>query len=185
MASCVDLLQGLEASCDALNKIGGVKKRAYVGQLSQLDSYSTDGSGYIDGLTFVTASPAYGLYKFSGKKAKNSGTYELSAGENVNTWNTSVILELYHNTPTDREAIEGLVNSDDLFVILETESGQLEVFGITQGLNASAGSGGTGVALQDKTSTTITLSGEQMSLPKYFLDTDLATSIAALDALVV
>lgn len=188
MAECVDLLEGLEASCNALNKVGGVKKRVWVGQLSQLDTvpYTTDVDGYIDTIDFALASPAYGLHKFSGKKTKNNGTYELTAGENVNTFNTSAILVLYHYTPADREAIENLVGADDLFVLFETEAGQIEVFGITQGLNASAGTGATGVGLQDDTAFTLTLSGEQLALPKLFLNGGtLADSITYLDGISV
>jgi len=56
------------------------------------------------------------------------------------------------------------------------------VFGIDLGLNASALSGGTGTLLNDKTSTTLTLSGEQTSMPKLFLNGGtLAASITYLD----
>lgn len=188
MAECIDLLEGLDASCNALNKIGGVKKRVWVGQLSQLAAvpYTTDSDGYVDTIAFATASPTYGLHKFVGKKSKHNGTYELTAGDNVNTFNTSAILVLYHYTPDDRSAIENLINADDLFCLFETEAGQIELFGITQGLNASAGTGATGVALQDSTAFTLTLSGEQLSMPKLFLNGGtLADSITYLDGISV
>jgi hypothetical protein len=188
MADCIDLLEGLDASCDALNKVGGVKKRVWVGQLSQLGTtpYTEDADGYVDTISFALASPTYGLHKFVGKKSKHSGTYELTAGDNVNTFNTSAILVLYHYTPADRSAIENLINSDDLFALFETEAGQIELFGITQGLNASAGSGATGVALQDSTAFTLTLSGEQLAMPKLFLNGGtLADSITYLDGISV
>jgi len=80
--------------------------------------------------------------------------------------------------------LEGLVNADDLFVIAQTDAGQIEVFGIDLGLNAASGSGGTGTNLQDKTSFTLVLSGEQMNLPKLFdSGSGLAASIVALDAI--
>ena len=188
MADCVDLLEGLDPSCNALNKVGGVKKRVWIGQISQLGTvpYTTDADGYVDTIAFATASPAYGLHKFIGKKSKHNGTYELTAGDNVNTFNTSAILVLYHYTPADREAIENLVNADDLFALFETEAGQIELFGITQGLNASAGTGATGVLLQDNTAFSLTLSGEQLSMPKLFLNGGtLADSITYLDGISV
>jgi hypothetical protein len=95
-------------------------------------------------------------------------------------------LVLYHYTPADREAIENLVNADDLFALFETEAGQIELFGITQGLNASAGTGATGVLLQDNTAFSLTLSGEQLSMPKLFLNGGtLADSITYLDGISV
>lgn len=184
--ACVDLLNGITASCSALNKVGGANKRVWIGQLSQLASYTTDGDGYIDDVTMGqdASSVDYTLKKFVGKKNKNSVTYEVTAGENVNTYNTSLTIEVFHYTPEDREAIEALVNADDVFAFVQTDAGQIEAVGIDLGLNASAGSGGTGVNLQDKTSMTLTLSGEQMTLPKLFLTGGtLAASIAYLDAI--
>ena len=184
--ACIDLLNGINASCDALNKVGGVNKRVWIGQLSQITGYTLDGDGYVETITMDAdaSNNDYTLKKFTGKKNKNSGTYELTAGENVNTFNTSFNLEVFHFTPDDRENLEALINADDVFVIAQTDAGQIEVFGIEQGLNASAGSGGTGVSLQDKTSFTLTLSGEQMNLPKLFLNGgSLATSITYLDGI--
>lgn len=180
MATCIDLLQGLDPSCFALNKAGGVNKRVWIGQLSQLAGYTTDGNGYI---TNISLNSYETLYKFVGKRDKNSGMYEGTIGENVNTFNQSVTLELYHGSPTERNAIAELYNADDVFCFLETNAGQIEVFGIDLGLNASALSGGTGTLLNDKTSTTLTLSGEQKTMPKLFMSVDLATSISYLDSI--
>jgi hypothetical protein len=166
MANCVDIISGINPSCSALSKVGGANKRVWIGQLTQLTSYGTDVDGYINAVTLAAYET---LYKFIGKKDKNSGAFEGTIGENVNTVNQSVTLELFHSLPEEREAIEALYNAEDVFVFVETNFGQIEVFGIDLGLMASALSGGTGVLLNDKTSTTITLSGEQMTLPKLFL----------------
>jgi len=184
--ACIDLINGIEASCDALNKVGGANKRVWIGQLSQVTGYTTDVDGFVDTITMDTDASGndYTLKVFSGKKSKNSGTYELTAGENVNTFNTSFNLEVFHFTPEDRENLEALINADDVFVVTQTDAGQIEIFGIDEGLNASAGSGGTGVNLQDKTSFTLTLSGEQRKLPYLFLNGgSLATSITYLDGI--
>jgi hypothetical protein len=188
MSSCVDLIQGLNPSCEALNKAGGVNKRVWIGQLSQLTPatpYTDDVDGYITALSLITTSPVQKLHKFIGKTYKNNGSYELQVGENVNTFNHSATLLLYHFTPEDRKAIEQLANADDLFVIFETEAGQVEVFGIEKGLNASAGSGGTGTNLNDTTAYTITVSGQQLNMPKLMKVTDLAGTITYLDGISV
>lgn len=189
MAECVDLLEGMISPCDGLNEVGGVTKTIYIGQLSQLGTvpYTTDADGYVDTIAFAAGSPAYGLYKFSGKKAKNNGTWEITAGDNVNTFNTSANLVLYPFTPDQVTACDNLAKADDLFVIMPSESGnKIWVYGITQGLNASAGSGGTGVGLQDDTSYKITLSGEQLTSPMQFLNGGtIADSIAYLNGISV
>lgn len=185
--TCAGLIQGQVADCAALDKVGGVKPRVWVGQLSQLDEvtpYTEDGDGYIDAINFASASPAYGLHKFVSKKEKHNGNTELVVGENVNTFNQQANLVLYHSTPEHREAIEQLINAEDVFVIFQTQAGQLEVYGITQGLNASAGNGGTGVVLNDSTAFSLTLAGEQLGLPKLFLTGgSLAASITYLDSI--
>lgn len=184
--ACVDLIEGITASCEALNKVGGVNKRVYIGQLSQLDGYTKNVSGEIETITMAddASGNPYTLKKFTGKKNKNNGTYELTAGENVNTFNTSAILEVFHYTQAEREALVALINADDVFVIMQTDAGQVEAFGIDEGLNASAGTGGTGVNLQDKTSFNLTLSGEQRKLP-YLVNNGgtLATTITYLNSI--
>ena len=185
---CVTLLDSLDPTCSALKKLGGVNKRVYIGQLSQLSSYSQDPT--TKDITTITmgacGSTAYMLKKFVGKKFKHNGTYEVVVGENVNTVNQSAILVLYHFTSRDKEKIEQLINAEDLFLIMENNAGQVEVWGIELGLNTSAGSGGTGALLNDPTAFTITLSGEQSTLSRIFNvgpTSTLAQNLAYLDAI--
>lgn len=185
---CVQLLDSLDPSCLALKKVGGLNKRVWAGQLSQLTSYSQDSTTKdITSLTMgACASIAYLLKKFVGKKYKHNGTYELVAGENVNTITQSIILVLYHFTSRDKEKIEQLINAEDLFFAIENNAGQIEFWGIEHGLNASAGSGGTGTLLNDPTAFTITLSGEQSGLSRIFNvgpTATLAQNIAYLDSI--
>lgn len=167
---CVTLLDSLDPSCSALKKVGGVNKRVWIGQLSQLSSYSHDAATKdITALTLGSCgSTSYTLKEFLGKKYKHNGTYELAVGENVNTVTQSAILVLYHFTSRDKEKIEQLFNAEDLFVLFENNAGQIEVWGINFGLNASAASGGTGALLNDPTAITVTLSGEQQTLSRIF-----------------
>lgn len=197
MASCVELINGLIASCAAGNKVGGIKKKVWITQLSQLSStspYTVGPNGYITAITMGTdgSGNAYTLKVFEGKKSKNSIALALTVGANVNTHKTDFLLALYHFSPADREAIETLINAEDVVVFAETESEQIEVLGIDQGLQASAGTGGVGANLQDETAYMLTLSGEQRNLPYLFDTTDpstpvttgLAASKAYLNALV-
>jgi hypothetical protein len=173
MATCIELIRGVDPSCAALNKVGGIDKRVWIGQLSMLDEdakYTTDVNGYVDSLNLTAvASIPYTLKKFIGKKSKHSTTNEVVPGENVNTVNQSTILALYYSTPTEREAIESLINADDVFVAVQGQYGGIEVYGLDFGLNCSAGTGGLGALLNDNTAFVVTLSGEQLGLPKQML----------------
>jgi hypothetical protein len=171
--NCIDLIRGVNPSCDAQNKVGGINKRVWIGQLNMLNasaSYTEDVNGYVNSLNLLSvASIPYTLKKFIGKKSKNSTTNEVVVGENTNTVNQSTILALYYSTPTEREAIEALINADDVFVAVQGQYGGIEIYGLDFGLNCTAGTGGLGALLNDNTAFVVTLSGEQLGLPKQFL----------------
>lgn len=194
--SCSSLVAGIVPSCDALKKPGGVNKRVWIGQHSILDAYTVDGDLNVDTLTLCSASPANTLKVFEGKKFKNSATTEVTVGENYNTINQSVSLVLYHSTSLHKKYIEDLIGADDLFCLVETNAGAIEVYGIdvatdgsespTGGLSCTAGTGSTGVQLQDSSAFTITLSGQHRVLSRLFVAagaTTLQDSIDYLDGI--
>lgn len=168
MANCNDLLAGLMNGCDAINKVGGVNKRVWIGKKDNiLPSYDT--AGYVNSIAMSTVgSIPSKLYKFIGKRDKNSATWPMTAGDNVNTFNHTAILELFYSTPTEMLSIENLCNSDDLVVFMQGNDDKIIVLGLKDGINASAGEGGTGLLLNDSTAYKVTLSGEQTVMPKYF-----------------
>jgi hypothetical protein len=198
MAECVDILDNLNPSCDALSRVGGVKKKVWIGQRTQLDSTNpyTLSNGYIDQINMANdpSSQPYELVAFSGKKAKHTGTVAANIGDNVNTFDTSVALVLFEDTPDERAIMETLFNAEELFAIIEGEDGHLQVFGIDEGLMASGFDYTLGVNLNDSTAHTVTLQGLQKKLPYYFSvngvktsgsanAAELAASIAALNAI--
>lgn len=185
MAACSTELEELLAGCAAIQKKGGIKKRVWVGRLSDI-TYTTDGNGYVDAITLAAASPANKLYKYQGRKFKHNAQVEGVVGENFNSITHTVNLLLYYSTPAEKSAIEKLWVAEDVVVFTELEAGEIEVWGLDSGLNGSALSGNTGTNLQDSTALTVSLSGPQDSLPKSFRfgsSTTLQDSIDALDAL--
>lgn len=186
MADCITrIVDGLDPSCEALDKVGGVKKRVWIGNKDEITAYTQDGNSYVDAITLET-SPAASLYQFIGKTYKHNGGLTGEIGENTNIIVQALNLVLYYATPAEREAIEGLYKADDVVAFIETEAGQIEIWGLDRGLRASALAGGTGTALNDSTAITLTLTGQEDALPYVFRagsSTSLATSIAYLDAL--
>lgn len=187
MATCNDLIAGLNPGCEALNKVGGVNKRVWVGLKANITT-TTDNAGYVNSVSMSTVGSFISyLYKFIGKRDKNSATWALTAGENVNTFNHTAIMELFYSTPTELLSIQKLCNADDLVVFMQMNDGKIIVLGLEIGLNASAAEGGTGTVLNDSTAYKVTLSGEQTIMPQYFsingTVATLAQNIAYLDAL--
>jgi hypothetical protein len=183
MATCADQLTNLDPPCDALKKKGGLKKKVWVIGFDNA-TLTVDGDGYVDTLTIATTSPATLLNYFIGKRLKNNAVLTGEIGENANTINQDLNLVLYYYTPANRVAIENLFTSEEVIIFVETEAGQIEVYGYDTGLVASALTGGSGTALNDATALTITMSGAQDTLPKVAkFGADLAADIAYLNNL--
>ena len=191
MATCSYLTLGLDPSCEALKKLGGVNKRVWIGQIDDIDTITFGVDGEITAFTLLAGKT---LKAFIGKKEKHQGTYELTAGETINLFNQSVVLALYFESDLERKAINELVNVEDMFVFIETNSGVIETYGIANstslgydnfGLKATAGTGnGTGVLINDETTYRVTLSGNVPNLPMLYKPASpLASVIADLDAM--
>jgi len=184
--NCNDLISGIDPACDALNKVGGVNKRVWIGLKGNI-SYTTDSSGYVNTISMATSgSLPTKLYTFTGKRDKNSFSFPLTAGDNINTFNHTAMMMLYYSTPAELESLNQLANADDLVVFMEGNDGKIYILGLEKGLNASAGEGGSGTLLNDSTAYSLTLSGEQTKAPNIFrvnAAASLATNQAYLDAL--
>jgi hypothetical protein len=169
MADCVlNILDGLDPSCQALKKQGGLKSRVWIGNYDDIVT-TKDGDGYVDAVV-MTGSPVPQLYKFIGKDFKNNYALAGAIGENLNTINPTLNLLLYYFTPAERAAIEGLYNAEKLVVFVQGVGGEgksvIEIFGLLNGLKASALAGGSGTNLNDSTAITVSLAGEETELPK-------------------
>lgn len=172
MANCNFLTRNLDPSCAALKGLGGVDKEIRIGQLDDIDTITFGADGQVLTLTLKVGK---GVKGFIGKKEKHQGTYELTTGDTVNLFNQSVILALYFQNDAERAAINELVNVEDMFAFIQTNTGVIEVYGISNsaildfrnfGLKCSAGAGnGTGVAINDDKVYRVTLSGSVPNLP--------------------
>lgn len=147
--------------------------------------------------TTGTASTAFtmtvatkGLVKFIGRIDKNSAGSDIEPGENINLRNQFVNMSVYYSTAVQLEAIDQLIDQEQVFAVVETRPGALEVFGISKvnfasyGLKVTANPGTSGILVNDSTAFAMVLSGGFPNLQlKYNEAVALATNIAALDAL--
>lgn len=270
MACVSSLIHGVQGSCLAVKKVGGLNKRIYIGTVDDLESVTfgandansitaitfkdpvtatgsaitlanpgvatvastaslttgqtititaNTGATLVGGLTIVgqtftitvingttfsigaqttgAASTGFtftyatkGLTQWVGKKDKNSAGVEIEVGENVNIRNQTVTPIVYYETAEELSYLDALIDQEQVFSIVETVAGSLEVFGINKvnfgsfGLKSSALSLVSGVLLNDSTAGTLTLTGGLTNLQlQYNPAVSLATNIAALDAL--
>jgi hypothetical protein len=190
--SCLSLTN-LAASCDAVKKVGGVNARFWIGQKPDISALTFGANGEVTAMSLTSGKK---LGKYEGIQYKNTAGFEAIPNETRNTFNQSFTGILFYKTQAELEAIENLLVSNRLFAIIETEAGQLKVYGIdknpfnaadlgpNRGLNLSASSASDGTVLADTTGVTITLVGEMYNPTKLYKPASaLATVIAELDAL--
>ena len=183
MVDCVDILRSITKSCG--DNVGGVNKRVWITQLQQIENYTFDSLGYVNSLVTKengNTNYPYELKKVISKKGSHSGNVEAIENVNVDVFKHTAILKAYATTPEQRDSLVSLYGASKVVVFFETDNGEIEIYGLENGLYATALTGNTGEQMQDDTAFTFTLSGLQTSLPKYFLyGGSLATSIAYLD----
>lgn len=187
--SCAKLNSGLTITCAGLERVGGINGRVWLGNIADIASY-TIASNAITGITLAMGAA---IYKIEGKKDKNSTSTELQVGESSNSFKQMLNLVLYSAASQLDVVIENILRAHDLFAIVEANDGQFEVWGLdvnsgstsypVGGLNAESGVENSGVTIDERQHWTITLSGVFSNGHRKFLDTDYATTIAAIEAL--
>jgi hypothetical protein len=188
MSLCVDLLDKLIPDCEALKAPGGVNLRVWITQLSQMDKaapFTLGTNNDITGITMgVNGSANYLLKPFLSKIYSHLPTFDVEAGDSFNAFNQSIELGLFYSKQQDFNAIEQLVNAEDVVVFVQWNLGKIMCFGFDFGLKCSAAAGGLGQNLQDTTQYRVTLSRPQKTLPKFCnFGATLADNIIYLDGL--
>lgn len=176
---------GIGLVCGDLNFPGGASPDFYVGYTDELSAaISSSQSGPISSLAFQ----AYkGLVKFEGQKFAHKFDWPLAkgAGGNVYWIHRATVKLLALNTQDDVE-VQRLLQAQNAFIIWRNNNDQFFISGYGQGLTGMAGDVGTsGVAAADDVSDTIILEGAEKTKPLRFLVTDVATTIAYLNARVI
>jgi hypothetical protein len=112
---------------------------------------------------------------------------ELEVGENVNFRNQTVTMLVYTETAAQLTTLDALLDTEQLFAIVEPNSGPLEVYGLNltdytgYGLKATGYTRNSGVVLNDSSAHTVTLSGAHQNLELHYNPiASKATNIAAL-----
>lgn len=191
--ACNELTRGINPNCEATRKAGGLNKRIYVGLLADLTAV-TFGTG--NAVTAFTFAANKGFVKLIGKREKHNSVMALEVGENFNLRNHGVNLVTYYNTPEELEALDALIDVEGAFAVVETNAGELEVWGMNKGSNfanfglkASAIDGGSGTAFTDSNIYTLSMNGNHENLQMYFASvpgtSTLIEDIAILDGLTI
>lgn len=186
--ACNTLVRGINPSCDATRKPGGLNKSLYMGLLSDLDAITFGTGNLVTGFTFKATK---GFVKVIGKREKHNTAMTIEAGENFSLRNHAVNAVIYYNTALELEAVDTFIDVEGAFIVAETNAGDLEVYGVNKGANfmnfglkAASIEGGSGTAITDSNIYTIGFTGNHENLQLIFKSTTtstLAEDLAILD----
>jgi hypothetical protein len=155
---------GIGNSCEDVLRVGGVGRSFWVGYLSDLDTpFSTSQAADITSIDFG----AYGgLYRFDGRKFSHqySSPMAVAAGGNK-SFTPTFIAKLLSKTTADDLTLKQLALADDIFIIADDNNGGFVILGAGNGLSVSGYDMSTGQTGDSDTSTSVTLTGSELSQP--------------------
>ncbi|WP_421752929.1 hypothetical protein [Croceimicrobium sp.] len=182
---CIKITGDLNPSCDALSKRGGFGKKVYIGFIDEIESI-TFGTG--NEITALTMKNGKKLFKYSGYKGRNSAGLDGNFSDILNLRNHVVNLALFAKSAAELNSIDELVDSKDMFVIVESNNKTFEVYGISKdgeldnyGLNPTAFNRPQAAGMTDDNAYQITLSGEVPNIEILLNLTDFDTTKTTLE----
>lgn len=182
------ITSGINITCDDLKRVGGVNKRVWIFNISDLaDEKYTETTGYISAINFDTYGGTYG---FVSKKKSHSGGFSVQKQQpgGNSFYQHDAILKLFPDSPTEDSVIENLVVSD-VGLIIEDNNEQFFLYGADNGLEVTEGTQNSGQENASDVALSLTFTGEEKDLPKRLsvggTGTDYAATKAYLETLVV
>lgn len=174
---------GAGINCNALKRVGGVNKRAYIYNVGELVLAGFDANNYINSLQFTAY---FGLHNYISRKQAHSGGYTATvAGVGGNKFYThDVILKLFPDDPTEDIVMETLLVSC-VGIILEDNNEEFFLYGLNNGLDQTEGAQNTGQEPASDVAYSLTFAGAEPTIPKRILLNNADTTRNYLDSLVV
>jgi len=170
--SCVtSLTTDIAPGCEGLKRPGGVNKKIYAGSVKDISSIGYDET---DGhITSIEMKSGKEIIAITGRMRKHSADEVIQAeGEgNVILFQHEVRPVVYHSTQAERNALEELIQLDQSFFLIPTNSKQVLAYGLPKenepieeyGLQPSEGSDPLGTELNDQVAQTLTFTGQLLS----------------------
>lgn len=177
MATC-KVTAGIDITCDDKRRLGGLNSRFWIGDPTEIDSFTFDGDGYVSEINFSTYG---GTFTMESPDNSCSAGYEVVVAEGGNKFfNHTAAIKLFATTPADDAVIEEMLVANS-FLIVETQNQEFLIYGANNGLKTTEGGQNSGAEDASDVTDTLTMAGGEKLKPYRFLDTDFATSLAKLE----
>lgn len=184
------LLANITADCTAVKRAGGVKATIYAVRLSDIEGMPVDAT--TKNLSTLTLKTGAKFLKLEGRKFRNTAGTTYSKSENGPSLRPqSVTFVSFVATQVQRNAVDALLEQEDLVLFVPLNGGQVKVYGYSlppyesSGLAATDSAENEGTAMADATTWSITFTGAEMNFPPIYQETGgFAATLDYLDALV-
>lgn len=172
---------GISITCDALKRVGGINKRVWLFNMTDLSTpivALTD--GYVTNIPLTTYQT---LYKIEGAKFAHSFEINEQRSDEGNVqWEHKLMLKVVNTDPTMDAILEDLTTSE-VGAIVQTNNNEFLILGAQNGLSATESKIGSGQKSGDSSASTVTLTGNEQSIYKRLLRTDVNSTLAYLEAM--
>lgn len=166
--SC-SISSGITVQCADLRRVGGLRQTLWLGNLADLATPFDPvgiGTNYVSSIPFSTYRS---LYRIQGPKFAHSADCKMLISDAGSvSWEHSVTLRVFNDNPTEDGVLQDL-SVAEMFAIVQTNNQEFQMYGIGNGLRATAGDLQTGKKMGDDPITTLTLSGTEKTVFKRFL----------------
>lgn len=178
-----EISTGLTINCDVLKRAGGLFKRFWLGNISGLATpISALTDGYVTNIPLTTYQT---LYKVEGTKFSHSYEInEIRSDEGLVQFEHKLMPKIFNTTPAADQFLEDLTTSE-VFAVVQTNNLEFLILGAQNGLTATEMQLASGQKSGDSSATTLTLTGQEQSIYKRLLRTDVNTTLAYLNAMSV
>lgn len=176
-----EITAGISISCDALKRVGGVNKRLWLFNLTDL---STPIVALTDGyVTNIPLSTYQSLYKIEGAKFAHSFEINEQRSDEGNVqFEHKVMIKIVNTTPTEDAVLEDLTTSE-VGAIIQTNNNEFLILGAQNGMSATETKIQSGQKSGDSSASVVTLTGNEQSIYKRLLRTDVNSTLAYLNAI--
>lgn len=175
------VITGISNVCGDLLQGSGVGKDIYVGYTTQLSiRFPLIQTAPISSISWLSYQ---GLVKFSGQQFSNEASYELAkAGGGTLSYLHKLTIRVMNLSTQDDVELQRLTQAQNMFAIIEDANEQLFIFGASRGMQADAGAiKSFGKNAGEDVISSVSLSGNEKTLPLRFLVSDYTTTIAYLE----
>ena len=161
------ITSGISITCDALKRVGGLNKRFWLFNISNLTTpivALTD--GYVTDINLATYAT---LYKFEGNKYSHSFEINEQRSDEGNVqWEHKLMAKIVNTDPTADAILEDLAVSE-VGAIVQTGNNEFLILGAQNGLTSTESKLASGQKSGDSSSSAITLTGNEQSIYKRLL----------------